>query len=1141
MNAFHAPGVRNVWIAMICSVAAGVSLTAPGWAVECDPLLTDRLAEMDQVLPLNGGQRIRQSVQLPAQTPVLVIAVKQGVDATLEVHGPDGRLLGSADNPVHRTGLQRNFFSTGAAGEYSIELAGKEGPQVSGSVRLRLVVPGSGGADDTCVRVQRQLGTADGDYAAAMAILQPSYAGSTAAAPQRLRAAADEYIGAAKMLANTGESVALEAEAQHAASAVLYQELSQWSESEGWAEQSMVSYESAGDAYGRARAQAMAAAALMEMASSMPAPAEVPAAQRPSALALGKARGWLRELEEFHRRRGEIYDEALVTNNLGLAYYYEDKNEEAIRNYERVLPLYEQLNDRSRQAQVLNNIALAEYELGRSAEASNRYAESLGLVDATAFPELHATTLANRALAQIELGQYDEALAEYNDALQVWQRRRVAYGQGLVLKGIGNLYYSLGDHEQALEYYQQALQVLAPGIWGRGRARTLSSVANILHEQGDAAGALLLHREALSVEPSESRRTIISMQIAADLDALGRSGEATTVIGDATSKTTLDHWSRNEVRMETARHHVVAGELSTAALEFAKAAREYQRQELANEQFDAMLELARTKLLAGLESQARQTLVQAMSLAEQIRLQSANPELRASLQQPLRPAFDLEISLLAKQYRLAGPGQRTAVAMMALRTAERARSRAMMDYRALDASSPAVPVQLLQRRQVLLQEIATRRGQLESRLAGGGAGSSLAVELQSEIGTRRRQLQQMDSEIAIRSGTGHSGSEHIGAGQTIRLEQVPADAAVVEYWVGSQDTYVWVLTHEGLTMANLGASSVISGSARAFHAALSGSGSQAAQEGETQGERLWLLVVAPMDRQLSGKRRLIVAADEALHYIPFAALRERHDGRSQYLVERFDISSTPSVGMLLAGAASGNAKSGNDGRILLVSDPVYQSDDTRLATSSRQSPVRIALKRGVANPMNLQRLPGTEVEARSIAALFPESRVDQLAGLNASREKVLATDLLHYQFIHFASHGFVDAVIPQLSSLVLSTRDGRGNVIDGSVRAADLMTKRLSAYVVVLSACETALGKSIGGEGLMGLRYVVLARGARNVVASLWEAPDQITSTLMTKFYSGVIQGGQSAAASMSEAMREMLKSGVSDPSLWAAFGVTET
>jgi len=134
----------------------------------------------------------------------------------------------------------------------------------------------------------------------------------------------------------------------------------------------------------------------------------------------------------------------------------------------------------------------------------------------------------------------------------------------------------------------------------------------------------------------------------------------------------------------------------------------------------------------------------------------------------------------------------------------------------------------------------------------------------------------------------------------------------------------------------------------------------------------------------------------------------------------------------------------------------------------------------------------------------------------------------------------VDAQVPELSALILGSYDARGEVADRAVRVADVSLQTLTAEVAVLSACETALGTEVPGEGLVGMGSTMLARGARAVVASLWPVPDEIGARLMTEFYQHMLHDSMGPTAALGTAMRSMaVRSRSSDPALWAAFQVS--
>jgi CHAT domain-containing protein len=153
---------------------------------------------------------------------------------------------------------------------------------------------------------------------------------------------------------------------------------------------------------------------------------------------------------------------------------------------------------------------------------------------------------------------------------------------------------------------------------------------------------------------------------------------------------------------------------------------------------------------------------------------------------------------------------------------------------------------------------------------------------------------------------------------------------------------------------------------------------------------------------------------------------------------------------------------------------------------------------------------------------------------------LLYLDWSKYRFIHIATHGIVDAQVPELSALILGSYDASGDVVDGAVRVADLSLQTLTADVAVFSACDTALGKEVLSEGLVGIGSTMLARGARAVVASLWPVSDEIGARLMTEFYRHLLHDSMSAPAALGAAMRSVVSHDASaDPALWAAFQVS--
>ena len=285
---------------------------------------------------------------------------------------------------------------------------------------------------------------------------------------------------------------------------------------------------------------------------------------------------------------------------------------------------------------------------------------------------------------------------------------------------------------------------------------------------------------------------------------------------------------------------------------------------------------------------------------------------------------------------------------------------------------------------------------------------------------------------------------------------------------------------------------------------------------------LYKTVVEPAASIIADKRILVVA-DGALNYIPFEALVKSSEGADyaslNYLVKTNEIVYSPSASVIAAiRIGSGGASSGKS--MLLVADPVFSADDPRAkgSTAASSSAETRGLGLGLESAVNdvagnaetssasssgihLARLSGTRTEAEEIAKIAQagNSKADVWTDLNASEDNVRSHDLSGYRFVHVATHGLLDAERPQFTGVVLSLVGNKSN--DGFLRTDEIFNLKLGAPLVMLSACETGLGKEKRGEGVIGLTRAFMYAGAPTVGVSLWSVADKSTADLMTDFY----------------------------------------
>jgi len=321
-------------------------------------------------------------------------------------------------------------------------------------------------------------------------------------------------------------------------------------------------------------------------------------------------------------------------------------------------------------------------------------------------------------------------------------------------------------------------------------------------------------------------------------------------------------------------------------------------------------------------------------------------------------------------------------------------------------------------------------------------------------------------------------------------------------------------------------------------------------------------VLGPVAAQL-GKKRLLIVTDGTLQYVPFAALPIPATGRPNRhrpipLIIDHEIVSLPSASTLAVLRRELQGRQPAAKTVVTLADPVFDQNDARLKTAALTAPdkkdgpgldvISTRILKHVAKQsddsneaasvkLEIPRLPFTRQEAERILALVPEAAGMKALDFKASRATATSADLSQYRFVHFATHGYLDSERPELSALVLSTVDEQGRMVDGFLRAHEVYNLNLPAELVVLSACETGLGKEVKGEGLVGLTRGFMYAGAARVMVSLWSVNDQATSELMVKFYRKVLAEGMRPAAALRAAQVEMWKEKRwQAPYYWAAF-----
>jgi len=302
-----------------------------------------------------------------------------------------------------------------------------------------------------------------------------------------------------------------------------------------------------------------------------------------------------------------------------------------------------------------------------------------------------------------------------------------------------------------------------------------------------------------------------------------------------------------------------------------------------------------------------------------------------------------------------------------------------------------------------------------------------------------------------------------------------------------------------------------------------------------------------------------------------SSAQSRSDAVWTPLVEGHDLVHLPSASSLLPLRAQLSQRQPASKLIAVLADPVFEDSDSRVQNTSvvkrvgrsgsddtkfagKPSTVQqetgadgpledlyrtLEENGGADSPAKLPRLVFSRHEANAILSYAEPRQSKKALDFAASRTLAVSGELGQYRIVHFATHGVVDRTTPGLSGIALSLVNQRGQPQDGFLRLHDIYRLQLPADLVVLSACNTALGKDIRGEGLNALTRGFMVAGAARVVASLWKVDDRATAELMKHFYSAMLRDGLPPVAALRSAQRALWRQDRwREPRYWAAFQI---
>lgn len=786
--------------------------------------------------------------------------------------------------------------------------------------------------------------------------------------------------------------------------------------------------------------------------------------------------------------------------------------------------LYEEVGNGKLVVVTLNQIGNTYERLGDLSLMEKSYLRALQVSEETDDAE-------GRAYSQISLGFVAHRKGEYSKALDL-TRQSLSYFKGRPeywrdecesLSILGLIYSSLGKPGLARDQYLEAEKLLEDNPDDRLKGKILTRLAEIHQDlrQFEQAEAYARQSLRLRVRSGDRRGQGVSLIALGllqgergDIDQARRSFQDALAIFRAYS----------DPRSEAAAH-INLGLLALKGRQADEALAAFdsglalcRKLGFREGEAVALYGMARAERMRGNPGKALSTALDLLDVVESLHVGVRQTDLKAAFLEAKQNGYELLIDLLVHSPSATTPPKNIArafeinerrIARSLLESLTQSPERAHMDGGAL--------AKLLRKQRDILRQI-DEKDRERRQLGDLGESTEAAEAALRELADR---LEGVRMEIRF----GDPWQTRLDQPAPISLEKarqlLGEDALLLEYHLGQDRSFLWLISRGSAKIFVLPAKSVIEKKVREVNQLLRGSQTEfGAEQATSAAWELSAMILGPVARLLEGKE-LVIVADGALRTVPFAFLPDPSAGRSSlrqkqeppYLLRNNRVVNLPSASVLAAIRADAARRTPPEGLLAILGDPWFQP--------------------GTYTP-----LPGTREEARAIGALAPRGeRVLVRLGRDATKDLATSGDLSGFRILHFATHGIVDSESPGLSKLVLSQKAENGQWVNGYLLGHDIQTLRLPADLVVLSACDTGRGQELKGEGLVGLTHSFMYAGASRVLVSLWNVNEDSTPLLMERFYQGLWDEGLSPAEALQKAQVWLIDQTEWDsPFYWAGF-----
>ena len=892
----------------------------------------------------------------------------------------------------------------------------------------------------------------------------------------------------------------------------------------------------------------------------------------------------------LYRRGGDAKGEANALYSCARAYSATDDFPAALDLFVKALPLIEAHGEPNQKAGILLNIGIVNLSIGENYVAIENFKLALSRFSQYEIKLGETRTLCELTRAHYLLGDHQQALNYGEQALQSCggitnpqQQERRRHMEGYTLDLLGRINFALGENEEARRYFEEALARLSDNH-DTLYADTLNDLGRLHSSTGNNSEALLLFEEALSINRKTGRALSEAETLAYRGMVYASKGDSARALKDfadalAIQERIRDVRGEGDTLYKIGMAYQATGDQAKALESFTKSFEFWKVNQYRPGQVSSLYRMAHLNNAQGELQTARSQIEKALEMAESLRENVVSSNLRVSYLASVRDYYELYIDLLMQLHQR---DRRSGFDKLALHVSERARARALLDSLSESKENIRLPgdAQLLARERQLRLQLESE-SDLQIRLLSNWLSKDQAEAARKKLAELGREYEKVQTQIR-RSNPNYAAlvRPQILTTSQIQTEELGPDTLLLEYALGEERSYLWVVSPTEVNSFTLAGRAQLADAAHDFRTLLTQE-NQDANFNELyvrEANKLGRLLLGDAASLLASKR-LVIVCDAELQYVPFSALGTpqatqpppkggvaARDVAFEPLLSRHEILMQPSLSTLAMMRQVNGRRQTGPPKLAIIANPVFDREDARVKThiappkqgqaaslrggerasgaTQGQPPWAAKLRRsvnevhlaGAAAPITPLYFSGEEAEA--IYRLAKPRGAMLAKDFEANRQTVTDGALSQYSIIHISTHALLNNNHPELSGIVLSLVDEQGGTQDGFLQLYEIYNLNLPADLVVLSACQTALGKEIKGEGLLSLTRGFMHAGALRVAATLWKVDDEASKELMILFYRKMLIEKLPPAAALREAQMAMWrrKDRMSNPYFWAPF-----